>query len=209
MLQRFRPPEGEAISAPILNRSISTAQERVESRNYQIRKHTLEYDDVMNKHRSEVYAFRQSILLAEDTLPIASRILAEFTDVLCRQFHEEYQANKTITTERLNELLMEHLPISISNEITPPMNQETFAVIKNKVLSAFKSKLKSEGSVISAMQKLSNKDVDPLSVLIDVTRSMLLRSIDHKWQRHLLAIDHLRTESFYAISGSKRSTTRI
>lgn len=194
MLQRFRPPEGEAISAPILNRSISTAQERVESRNYQIRKHTLEYDDVMNKHRTEVYAFRQSILTSEDILPLASEVLSDFVHVICQQFHEEYQANKSLTTERLNELLMAHIPITLSNEITPPMNEETFNLIKNKVLMAFKSKLKSEGSVISAMQKLSGKAIDPLTVLNDVTRSILLRSIDMKWQKHLLAIDHLRTE---------------
>ena len=89
---------------------------------------------------------------------------------------------------------MAHIPITLSNEITPPMNEETFNLIKNKVLMAFKSKLKSEGSVISAMQKLSGKAIDPLTVLNDVTRSILLRSIDMKWQKHLLAIDHLRTE---------------
>ncbi|MCH9621853.1 MAG: Protein translocase subunit SecA [Chlamydiia bacterium] len=194
MLQRFRPPEGEAISAPILNRSIGTAQERVEARNYQIRKHTLEYDDVMNKHRSEVYTFRQSILLADNPLALASSILSDFTEMLCSQFHEEYQANKALTTERLNELLMSHVPINISNEISPPMNQETFEIIKEKVLTAFKSKLKNEGGIISAMQKLSGKEIDPLSVLMDVTRSILLRSIDSKWQKHLLGIDHLRTE---------------
>ena len=51
-LQRFRPPEGEPISAKVLNKSIETAQKRVEQRNYTIRKHTLEYDDVMNKQRA-------------------------------------------------------------------------------------------------------------------------------------------------------------
>ncbi len=51
ILQKFRPPEGEPISASMLNKSIETAQKRIEQRNYTIRKHTLEYDDVMNKQR--------------------------------------------------------------------------------------------------------------------------------------------------------------
>lgn len=194
LLQRFRPPEGEAISAPILNRSIETAQKRVEMRNFQIRKHTLEYDDVMNKHRSEIYAYRDSILMAEDTLPLASKILGDFTEILCRQFHEEYSANKNLSIERLNELLMSHMPIKLSDEISPPMNTHTFEMIKERVLSAFKEKLKAEAGVISVMQRLSGKDIDPLTVLIDVLRSILLRSIDSKWQKHLLHIDHLRTE---------------
>ena len=99
LLQKFRPPEGEAISAPILNRSIETAQKRVEMRNFEIRKHTLEYDDVMNKHRAEIYAFRDSILTSDDTLPIASRILSQFTETLCRQFHEEYSADKCLPSK--------------------------------------------------------------------------------------------------------------
>ena len=54
ILQRFRPPEGEPIAARMLNKSIETAQKRVEQRNYMMRKHTLEYDDVMNKQRQEI-----------------------------------------------------------------------------------------------------------------------------------------------------------
>ena len=83
---------------------------------------------------------------------------------------------------------MSHMPISLSKEIGPPMNAETFELIKEKVLSAFKSKLKVEAGVISVMQRLGGKDIDPLSVLIDVTRSILLRSIDKRWQKHLLAL---------------------
>jgi preprotein translocase subunit SecA len=194
MLQKFRPPEGEAISAPILNRSIETAQKRVEMRNFQMRKHTLEYDDVMNKHRSEIYSYRDSILMADDTLPLASKILTDFTEILCRKFQEEYSANKSLTVERLNEMLMSHMPIMLSKEISPPMNNDTFKLIKDKVLASFKKKLKAEAQVISVMQRLGGKDIDPLAVLIDVIRSILLRVIDKRWQRHLLGIDHLRTE---------------
>ncbi|MBS0656280.1 MAG: preprotein translocase subunit SecA, partial [Verrucomicrobia bacterium] len=75
MLQRFRPAEGEAISASILNRSIETAQKRIEGKNFMVRKHTLEYDDVMNKQRQEIYAFRKELLETADPYPLAREIL--------------------------------------------------------------------------------------------------------------------------------------
>jgi preprotein translocase subunit SecA len=75
IIQRFRPDEGEPISAPILDRSVQTAQKRIEQRNYNARKHTLEYDDVMNKQRQEIYAFRNELLHAEDALPLAHEVI--------------------------------------------------------------------------------------------------------------------------------------
>ena len=78
ILQKFRPPEGEPISAGMLNKSIETAQKRVEQRNYTMRKHTLEYDDVMNKQRQEIYAFRNEVLHVEDIEPWLLKSLKVF-----------------------------------------------------------------------------------------------------------------------------------
>ena len=71
----FVPLEGEPISASMLNKSIETAQKRIEQRNYTIRKHTLEYDDVMNKQRQEIYTFRNDLLHTEDPSLIAVEVL--------------------------------------------------------------------------------------------------------------------------------------
>ena len=84
-----------------------------------MRKHTLEYDDVMNLHRSEVYAYREKIIEEKDIFPLAGNILSDFTSIICKQFKEEYSMDKTITMKRLNDLLMAHFPISISEEISP------------------------------------------------------------------------------------------
>ncbi len=78
ILQKFRPPEGEPISAGILNKSIETAQKRIEQRNYMIRKHTLEYDDVMNKQRQEIYGFRNDVIHQPDAIPLAIELLDKF-----------------------------------------------------------------------------------------------------------------------------------
>ena len=61
-MNKLRLPEGEAIEAGIVSRSIETAQRKVESRNFDIRKQLLEYDDVANDQRKEIYALRNEIL---------------------------------------------------------------------------------------------------------------------------------------------------
>ena len=58
--------DNEGLQHPWLNRSVETAQKRVEQRNYQVRKHTLQYDDVMNQQRTVIYAWRTDILNSTD-----------------------------------------------------------------------------------------------------------------------------------------------
>ena len=66
MLQKVGMEEDEEISHPLLNRSIESAQKRVEQHHYQIRRRTLEYDDVMNKQREQLYGFRNNIIKGDD-----------------------------------------------------------------------------------------------------------------------------------------------
>ena len=66
LMNKLRLPEGEAIEAGIVSRSIETAQRKVESRNFDIRKQLLEYDDVANDQRKEIYALRNEILENKD-----------------------------------------------------------------------------------------------------------------------------------------------
>ncbi|MGH8500769.1 MAG: preprotein translocase subunit SecA, partial [Methylococcales bacterium] len=90
-LQRFRPPEGEPITAKVLNKSIETAQKRVEQRNYQVRKHTLEYDDVMNKQRAEIYTFRNAVLRSETPVKVAEEVL----ESLCLQIGSKHFVSRS------------------------------------------------------------------------------------------------------------------
>jgi preprotein translocase subunit SecA len=66
VMDRLGAQEGEVISHPFVSRSIGSAQKRVEARNFEIRKHLKEYDDVMNLQRNEIYGLRQRILKGED-----------------------------------------------------------------------------------------------------------------------------------------------
>ena len=197
VLQKFRPPEGEPISAGILNKSIETAQKRVEQRNYTMRKHTLEYDDVMNKHRSEVYAFRNEILHADNPLPIAYEILESFTCALSERFLQSKSEMGGWDVQGYANCLMTHFPVTLeegewNDESLTAEEIETKAC--EKITSAFRAKVRADASMVALMQKLGGKNVNPLEVLAGIMKSLLVQSIDKRWQDHLLSIDHLRTE---------------
>lgn len=204
-LQRFRPPEGEPISAKVLNRSIETAQKRVEQRNYSIRKHTLQYDDVMNKQRQEVYAFRGEIL-KEDPIKIAQEVLAEVAAQLAAPFFTSKTTEEGWNYAAFAQDLMIHFPITV-DEKAFDNDYLSIEEIEKKgaslVINAFQAKLDHETQTITSIQEKTGKEIDPLFVLGQVIRSILLRSIDKLWQEHLLSIDHLRTEVNMRVIGQK------
>ncbi len=205
-LQRFRPPEGEPISAKILNRSIETAQKRIEQRNYSIRKHTLEYDDVMNKQRQEVYAFRNEVLHNDTPLQLAYEALDDICSQISPQFFANRDAEGGWNPAGFREHLMTHFPVTFDPHVFDD-DYLTLEEIENKattqIVSAFKKKLEHQATLIAAIQLASRKEIEPVIVLMDVMRSLLLRNIDRLWQEHLLAIDHLRTEVNLRVIGQK------
>ena len=184
-LQRFRPPEGEPISAKVLNKSIETAQKRVEGRNYSIRKHTLEYDDVMNKQRQEVYAFRNDLLHSEDLVDLAYETLEVLISIM---------AQTLITpksTDAFRDWLIHNFPVTFDEGLSPDTAEK---IATEKVINAFKHKLDYQARLIASVQTLSEQEINPIPVLTDIMRSLMLHHIDRHWQEHLLHIDHLRTE---------------
>jgi len=212
ILQRFRPPEGEAITASILNKSIETAQKRIEQRNYSMRKHTLEYDDVMKKQRSEVYAFRRSVLHEENTLEIAYDVLVQLIHQTCAEYLVSKSQDNGWRTHELHAFLTEHFPVSfdvtkIENDYASFEEIEEF--IEKEVLTALKKKLESEAQLIAAIQEMSSREIDPIVVLQDVLRNMIIKAIDRHWQEHLLMIDNLRAEVGLRVVGQKDPLTEF
>lgn len=182
LLQRFRPPEGEPISAKVLNKSIETAQKRVEQRNYTMRKHTLEYDDVMNKQRQEVYAFRNELLFSEKPMQIAEEMLE--------------------TTAR--EIFALNDKTALNSQF--PVGFEETATEKEvceKVISSFQQKIFFQRQLLSSFRPDLNDAEKAQNVLHEVVRNLMLRKIDQFWQEHLLQIDHLRSDVHMRTVGQK------
>ncbi len=195
ILQKFRPPEGEPISAKILNRSIETAQKRVEQRNYTIRKHTLEYDDVMNKQRQEIYSFRNDILCNPQVIDLACEVLED----VVYQGAEDYFSSRAVeggwNSEGFREWLLAHFPIKIEEDEFDSDDYSTddiAGLASGKATRAFREKCERE--VEKFVDPANPVPADRDNPVEYAVRNLMIREVDRLWQRHLLSMDHLRSD---------------
>ncbi len=194
VLQRFRPPEGEPISASMLNKSIETAQKRIEQRNAAIRKHTLEYDDVMNKQRNEIYTFRNEALQSDDVEAIAVQLLESVALIGAEKFLKSRSDEETWDPQGYREWLMTHFPVHFQQDVFDDelLEAQELAEIAAKIIvQAFKEKMAHENSKIPV--EVLQKSNQPLPAQ-EAVRNMIIRRIDALWQEHLLRMDHLRSD---------------
>ena len=181
IMDRLKMPEGEAIEAGIVTRSIESAQRKVEARNFDIRKQLLEYDDVSNDQRKVIYQQRNDIL---DALELNAQIagLREgcFTD-LVRQYVPVDSVEEQWDLGSLEKVLAEEWSIELglqakvqaASAITDEDILEMVLVAAN---TQFDAKLEQVGS----------------DNFISFERMVLLQSIDTHWREHLSALDYLR-----------------
>lgn len=195
VIQRFRPPEGEPISASMLNKSIETAQKRIEQRNYTIRKHTLEYDDVMNKQRQEIYAFRNDLLHIEDPTPIAIEVLERVAAKSAETYFSNRSSENGWDPRGYREWLMLNFPVSFPEDYFDQDLLELDEIIKmasDKLVQTFTENMaKEDAKVIPLMQSGFRLPEHPTW---EALRHLMIRKLDHFWQEHLLAMDHLRVD---------------
>lgn len=195
ILQKFRPPEGEPISASMLNKSIETAQKRIEQRNYTMRKHTLEYDDVMNKQRQEIYAFRNDILHTEDVSNVAIDLLDNAIARASDKFFKDRGAEGGWDPEGFRQWLVHHFPVSFEEGFFDQDYMDAADLEKlaaDKVIQAFKEKIAREDAKAIPLQESGIRL--PPKPSQEALRHLMIRKVDHFWQEHLLTMDHLRTD---------------
>ena len=181
IMDRLKMPDGEAIEAGIVTRSIESAQRKVEARNFDIRKQLLEYDDVANDQRKVIYQQRNDIL---DAASLSEQIksLREgcFAD-LVRQFVPEGTVEEQWDLLGLEKALAQDWQISMSlvQEV-----QAATAIEDGEVLDA----------VIRAADATFNDKVAQIGEenFTHFERMVLLQSIDSHWREHLSALDYLR-----------------
>ena len=181
IMDRLNMPEGEAIEAGMVTRSIESAQRKVEARNFDIRKQLLEYDDVSNDQRKVIYQQRNDILDAtEMDAQIQSLREGSFTD-LVRQYVPEETVEEQWDLKSLERVLADDWQIQLPlRDKVAGANAITDDDILNMVLTAaneaFKVKLESVG----------------IENFVPFERVVLLQSIDTHWREHLSALDYLR-----------------
>ena len=181
IMDRLKMPEGEAIEAGMVNRSIESAQRKVEARNFDIRKQLLEYDDVSNDQRKVIYQQRNDILDATDlNAQITGLRRACFTD-LVRQFVPAESVEEQWDLPALQRVLDAEWGLTI--DLVQWVQQETSIDdddIVEKVMASADQAFASKVDLVGAEQ------------FTPFMRMVLLQSIDNHWREHLAALDHLR-----------------
>jgi preprotein translocase subunit SecA len=176
IMSRLGMQEGEPLEHRWLNRSIETAQRRVEQQNFSIRKRTLEYDDVMNRQREVVYGFRGDVVRADNPHQFILDILQDVVETHCEVLQAKEEPN---AVENLVDWARLAFPIPLRSEdvqarIDNP--QSVAELILGEVRSAYDLKISME---------------DPKIVPV-MERQIILQSIDSHWQDYLRAMDALR-----------------
>jgi len=196
MMEKMGLEEGQELSHPLLNRSIQQAQKRVEQHNFQIRKRTLEYDDVMNKQREVIYGFRNEIINAADVRDRLMDIIEEVVILKVEQFTEADDEPNEWKVRPLADWVNLNFPLGmpeaeivkaadsgketpVSGSVFEGLSPAQFAVcnfISDNIRKAYEV-------------KISFEEPEKLAV---VERYTILSAIDKLWQEHLYEMDSLR-----------------
>jgi preprotein translocase subunit SecA len=181
IMERLKMPDGEAIEAGIVTRSIESAQRKVEARNFDIRKQLLEYDDVSNDQRKVIYQQRNDILDATDlSAQIASLREGCFTD-LTHQYVPPESVEEQWDIAGLEKVLAEdwQIDLDLQKEV-----QAASAITDEDILE----------KVLKAANETFDKKVVAAGGdnFTQFERIVLLQSMDTHWRDHLAALDYLR-----------------
>ncbi len=186
LMKRLGMEEGEAIEARMLSGAIERAQRKVEVRNFDIRKHLLEYDDVMNKQRSSIYHWRTNVLASKDMraeyLELANELSAEIVAVT-------FPPKSDPDVEGFVREVQAQFAIAI-DPTSPELKQGTRERVLEKLLSAVEAKLDEKVEMFADIER-KYADFRPPS-FAGVSRGILLQTLDQLWKDHLLTMDHLK-----------------
>ncbi|TDI18005.1 MAG: preprotein translocase subunit SecA [Acidobacteria bacterium] len=176
LMHKLGMEEGVPIESRLITRQIERAQKQVEGRNFEVRKHLLEYDDVMNKQRVEIYRFRREMLEGEDQkeyiLGLADDIVIEFLD--------SYAHLETDPEEWDLENLKINLRRVYGIDIPQDVDQLSRPQLEEELLNRIKTKYQEKESQVGTEMMRWYESM------------VMLQIMDQQWKDHLLALDHLK-----------------
>ena len=181
IMDRLKMPDGEAIEAGIVTRSIESAQRKVEARNFDMRKQLLEYDDVSNDQRKVIYQQRNEILDAKDlSAQIGSLREGCFND-LVRQYVPVESVEEQWDLAALEKVLLDEWKLTVQLQ---SMVNDASAIIDENLLERVRAEA---GKVFDEKVELVGGEN-----FTQFERMVLLQSIDTHWREHLSSLDYLR-----------------
>jgi len=189
LMQKLGMEEGVPIEHGMVSRAIERAQKQVEAQNFAVRKHLLEYDDVMNKQRESVYTLRREVLegvvrvTEEETSDTRGYLLATAEDLIDDKVNLYFAKDADPDTwdiEALRRELSELFALDDSDFATVPFDQGRSADIREALGERVKAKY------------LDKERVVPAEILRRVERDLMLQIVDTQWKDHLYSLDHLK-----------------
>lgn len=181
IMDRLKMPDGEAIEAGIVTRSIESAQRKVEARNFDIRKQLLEYDDVANDQRKVIYQQRNDILDASDLSDVIAAMREDCMTDLVRQYVPAESVEEQWDLAALEKALAEEWQVSIAlQQEVQGANAITDDEILDKVLQA------AHAAFNAKVEQVGRENFTQFE------RVVLLQNFDSNWRDHLSALDYLR-----------------
>lgn len=180
MLQKLGLEEGEAITHPWVNKALERAQQKIEARNFDIRKQLLRYDDVMNDQRKVVYEQRRDLMEVEDV----SETVQEMLNNLIEETVQAYIPTNTLAEEWDTASIREECRRIFNLDLPIPEWAKEEGVAETEILERIKT------AVHKRLEEKETKYGKDMVRLIE--KNLLLRVLDHAWKEHLLALDHLR-----------------
>jgi preprotein translocase subunit SecA len=179
IMEKLGMEEGEPIEHPWVTRAIATAQKRVEAHNFEIRKHLIEYDDVMNNQRKLIYSERRQLLEGEDIREVIEGMIETILEETIGLYVDEEKYTENWDMAALAEAMKRQFDVDVSwskedvEGLTPALVKEDLLA---KVRAAYQKK---EAQVGSDMMRY-------------LERMLMLQVVDGQWKDHLLGMDHLK-----------------
>jgi len=184
IMDRIGMEEGQPIEHRLISKAIENAQKRVEGQNFDIRKHLLEYDDVMNRQRQVIYEQRKKVLKGEALWDDAEEMLEEIVEEMLPEYVDEKRHPEDWDLKGLDEEIFRHFTLKLNLS-------ETGRAWGNDAASypqAIRERITAEVRTL-----LRNKETEYGKPLMDyLMKVIMLQSIDTQWKENLLAMDHLK-----------------
>ncbi|MAH84140.1 MAG: preprotein translocase subunit SecA [Rhodospirillaceae bacterium TMED8] len=180
MLQKLGLEKGEAIVHPWVNKALEKAQQKVEARNFEIRKNLLKFDDVMNDQRKVIYEQRKELMSTEDVSDeIISMREQVIQDMVNRAIPEKAYAEQW-DVDGLHEELIRVIDMDLPVQEWAKEEGIADVEISERLLSALNRRMAEKAATYGP------------EVMRNVEKSLLLQLLDQLWKEHLLTLDHLR-----------------
>ncbi len=179
IMDKLGMEEDEPIEHNMISKAIENAQRKVEGHHFDIRKHLLEYDDVMNKQREVIYRQRREVLAGENLRPIVEDMIQDLVDYVVDEFVSDKVPSEDWDWQGVNERMREifNLQLAWDEQERKDLNRENFA-----------EKLAAEVEIAYGQQEEKNG----VEQMRQLERYVLLQIVDTHWKEHLLNMDHLK-----------------